>query len=738
MNKNIILNGLKVLITIGMLLSLAIPSAAMAQIPSRYTIPQDGSIMENTKPVAVGDSYTLDVSTSLFLEVPAPGVLANDSDPDGDPITAVNATQPANGSVILYSNGSFKYTPNVGFSGVDHWTYKASDGTLTSTPATVTITVTGGNTPPVANADNYTLDVTISTTLNIPVPGVLANDSDPDGDPITALKVNDPAHGSVSLLSTGAFTYTSIQPYIGDDIFTYKACDGPDSCSTPVQVTITVSGGNEEPTASADSYTLDLEFLTTLIVAAPGVLGNDYDYDGPNAITAVLWVAPTNGGVNLHPDGSFEYTPDPGSYGTDTFTYKAFDGELYSNPANVTITVVPINTPPVAVADSYETPMNTTLTVVAPGVLVNDTDIDLDPLTAVLVGSPTIGVFNLSPDGSITYIPQTNYVGTVYFTYKANDGTADSSPVQVSIEVTTINTPPDAMADSYVMLMDTTLTVDVAHGVLANDVDVDGDPLIAELLGVPVVNGTLVLNENGSFTYEPNDGYFGSVNFTYRANDGLEYSEPVLVTINVKQSNLTPVALADAYVMESGTTLTVLVAEGVLANDSDPDGDPLEAQLVDGVDHGLLSLHADGSFVYVPEVSFTGVDYFRYRSYDGLATSDEVLATITVGEAVNVAPVAVMDTYVMRTGLSLSVDAPGVLANDYDVNLDTMTAQLGASTTHGSLTFNSNGSFTYVPATGFIGVDQFTYRAYDGELYSGLVVVTIRVCQFTFISFITK
>jgi VCBS repeat-containing protein len=736
MNKNIILNGLKVLITIGMLLSLAIPSAAMAQIPSRYTIPQDGSIMENTKPVAVGDSFSLDLGSATTLTVPAPGVLVNDSDPDGDPLTAVSPTQPANGSLTLRTNGSFDYTPTPGFTGADHFTYRASDGMLTSTPATVTINVTGGNTPPTANQDSYTTEVNI--TLIVPAEtGVLANDIDVDGDPLTAFKLMDPAHGTAMVNSNGGFTYIPENNYSGDVIFTYQAYDGL-SYSTPAQVTITVSGGgNTPPEANQDSYTTDMG-VQLVVDALTGVLANDFDSDG-DILTAQLWIAPVNGNLALQANGSFTYTPVPGYYGDDHFTYKAFDGTETSDPCQVTITVNPINTAPVAAADSYETPMNTTLTVVAPGVLTNDVDIDLDILTAELVGSPPeFGIFNLSSNGSFTYIPQADYVGSVNFTYKAYDGIDYSVPVQVAIEVTSTNTPPDAMADSYVMLMDATLTVDAAHGVLANDVDVDGDPLIAELLGVPVVNGTLVLSENGSFTYEPNDGYFGSVNFTYRANDGLEYSEPVLVTINVKQSNLTPVALADAYVVESGNTLTVLVAEGVLANDSDPDGDPLEAQLVDDVDHGILSLHADGSFLYVPEVSFIGVDYFRYRSFDGLATSDEVLVTITVGEEVNMAPVAVMDTYMMRTGFSLSVDAPGVLANDYDVNLDTMTAQLGASTTHGSLTFNSNGSFTYVPATGFIGVDQFTYRAYDGELYSGLVVVTIRVCQFTFISFITK
>jgi VCBS repeat-containing protein len=182
----------------------------------------------------------------------------------------------------------------------------------------------------------------------------------------------------------------------------------------------------------------------------------------------------------------------------------------------------------------------------------------------------------------------------------------------------------------------------------------------------------------------------------------------------------------------------VIVGEGVLANDSDPDGDSLKTQLVDGVDHGLLTLRADGSFTYVPEVSFVGLDSFRYTAFDGLASSNEVLVAITVGEEVNMPPVAVQDTYVIRRGNTLTVAAPGILGNDYDVNDDPITAQLGTGVAHGNLSFHTDGSFTYTPDDGFVGMDQFTYRAYDGELTSSLVTVTIKVMLINFMTIVTK
>ena len=171
------------------------------------------------------------------------------------------------------------------------------------------------------------------------------------------------------------------------------------------------------------------------------------------------------------------------------------------------------------------------------------------------------------------------------------------------------------------MLMGTTLTVDAAHGVLANDTDADGDLLTAELLGIPLVNGVLNFNSDGSFTYTPNAGVFGDINFTYQAEDWLDNSSPVLVTITVKEVNTAPVAVADAYLVALDVPLVVAPASGVLVNDSDVENDPLEAQLVDNVEHGTLTLNSDGSFLYTPNLGFEGVDTFTYQAFDGLAAS---------------------------------------------------------------------------------------------------------------------
>ncbi|HEY6169749.1 MAG TPA: Ig-like domain-containing protein, partial [Verrucomicrobiae bacterium] len=669
----------------------------------------------NDPPVAANDGYSLNEDT--LLTVTAPGVLVNDSDVDGDPLTTVLVTGPAHGTLTLNTNGSFTYRPATNYNGPDSFTYKANDGTTNSAPATVSLTVLPVNDAP--DAANDAFSVNEDSLLTVTAPGVLANDSDVDGDPLTAVLVNGPAHGTLTLNTNGSFIYRPATNYNGPDSFTYKANDGL-ADSAPVTVSITVNPVNDPPVAANDAYSVNEDTLLT--VAAAGVLANDSDVDG-DPLTAILVAAPAHGTLTLNTNGSFIYRPATNFNGTDTFTYKANDGAADSAPATVTITVFPVNDPPVAANDSYSTPEDTLLTVAAPGVLANDSDLDGDPLTAILVGGPAHGTLTLATNGSFTYRPATNFNGTDSFTYKANDGALDSGVATVTIMVTPVNDAPVAANDSYTTAEDTLLAI-ATPGVLANDSDVDGDPLTAVLVST-TTNGTLTLNTNGSFTYRPNTNFNGLDRFTYTANDGLASSALATVMITVTPVNDPPVAANDAYSVNEDTLLTV-AAPGVLANDSDVDGDPLKALLVAAPAHGTLTLNTNGSLTYRPNTNFNGIDSFTYKANDGMADSSVATVTITVNP-VNDPPVAANDAYPVNEDTLLTVAAPGVLANDTDADLNLLTAVLVSTTTNGTLTLNTNGSFTYRPNTNFNGTDSFTYKANDGLADSGVATVTVTV-----------
>ena len=379
------------------------------------------------------------------------------------------------------------------------------------------------------------------------------------------------------------------------------------------------------------------------------------------------------------------------------------------------------NVAPQAADDAYATEEDTALTVAAPGVLGNDTDGDRDPLSVILISGPENGVLTLNPDGSFTYVPDADFFGADGFTYRANDGELDSGVASVFLTVSAVNDAPVANPDSFAVDEDNTLTITMS-GILGNDTDVEGAALSAILVST-TVNGTLMSNADGSFTYTPNSDFNGIDTFTYRASDGAADSDVTTVTLTVNAVNDAPVAGADDFVVDEDGALAVF-AEDLLANDTDVDGDALAATLVSGPANGILTFNADGSLTYLPNANFSGTDSFTYRASDGVAESAETTVTIRV-RAVQDAPVAADDSF--EVDGTLTVAAPGVLGNDADVDSAALTAALVTSTANGVLTLNADGSFTYTPNAGFSGADSFTYRTSDGELDSNLATVFLAV-----------
>lgn len=325
---------------------------------------------------------------------------------------AANANGVAIVSVMLHDNGG-----------------TANGGVDTSDPQTFTISVTPVNDAPVASDDAYTTSE--GTSLLVSLPGVLGNDSDIDSPVLTAVLVSGPTHGAITFNSNGSFSYVPNANFSGTDSFTYRANDGLLDSNTG-KVSITVSAVNDAPVAVDDTYTTSED--SVLVIAAGGVLGNDSDVDSPT-LTSLLVSGPAHGTVTLNSNGTFTYTPSLNFNGVDSFTYKASDGSLDSNVATVHLTITPVNDAPVASDDSYSISQSAVLSIAAPGVLQNDSDVDGDALTATIVAAPMHGSVTLNANGSFNYTSAAGFVGTDSFTYRANDGTVDSNLATVSIAV---------------------------------------------------------------------------------------------------------------------------------------------------------------------------------------------------------------------------------------------------------------------------------------------------------------
>jgi VCBS repeat-containing protein len=370
----------------------------------------------NNAPNAVDDSATTNEDTAVDVDV-----LANDTDADGDVLTITSFGQGTKGTVTLVA-GKLRYDPNDDVNGTDAFTYTISDGSETDT-ATVTVTVLPVNDAPVAQSQ------TVSTPEDTPK-AITLGVTDVDGPAPTFAIVSGPAHGTLS--GTGATrTYTPVENYTGPDSFTFRANDGSLD-SNVATVSITVTPVNDAPLAADDEYSTNED--VPFGIGAPGVLADDTDVEG-SPLSAALVAGPAHGTLTLNANGSFGYAPAANFNGVDTFTYRASDGSLSSNVATVTITVLPVNDAPAAANDAYAVDAGATLSVAAPGVLTNDSDLE-SAVTAVLVTGPANGTLTLSPSGSFTYTPNAGFSGSDPFTYRARDGAgAESAPATVTIEV---------------------------------------------------------------------------------------------------------------------------------------------------------------------------------------------------------------------------------------------------------------------------------------------------------------
>ncbi|MGE4606944.1 MAG: Ig-like domain-containing protein [Myxococcota bacterium] len=317
------------------------------------------------------------------------------------------------------------------------------------------------------------------------------------------------------------------------------------------------------------------------------------------------------------------------------------------------------NTPPTANPDALalaEGGTATTLTGAAMSVLDNDTDPEMDPLTANLISGPSHGTLVLEPDGAFSYAHDGGETTTDSFDYQAHDGALPSDTTTVTISITPVNDPPIASPDSLTTLEGssaTTLTGG-ASSVLANDSDPEGDSLSANVVANPS-HGTLSLESDGTFLYAHDGSETTSDSFAVEAFDGSLASDPAMVSIENTPVNDPPIGVADAASVDEGGSVTLLVSglASVLANDSDPEGDLLSAAPVDEPVHGMLTLSSDGTFLYTHDGGVGLSDSFSYRASDGAEQSNLTTVSITVTPVTPVSSLGALGWVLFAAALAL-------------------------------------------------------------------------------------
>lgn len=743
-------------------------------------------------PVADDDAYPVDEDCVLDVAV-AQGVLANDRPGEGASLTARLVDCPTHGVVDMRPDGSFAYTPYTNYFGPDSFSYRTNDGILDSNAATVQITVRPVNDPPVGVSDAYSLneDERLEITHD---QGVLANDEDAEGDPLSAVLVALPQHGTLTLGDDGPFVYVPNGNFNGEDFFTYVADDGHlPSPQTTVALTVEpvndAPRGNDQTVTGEEDHRIDIRLT-----------GDDGDPETFQTIWYVITSLPNAGALCtvddriLHPSDLpavvagdvVIFYPVENSTAPETFTFRVQDdggtdrgGRDTSPDAIVTINLVAVNDPPEAHPDEYVTGRDQTLEVPADrGVLANDRDVDSAELAVRRTAGPDYGSLYLSPDGSFTYEPRTDFVGTDRFSYRAWDGEAESleTTVQVQVleprvavrlEVADASGQPVSevrVGETFQLRSWVRDTSPVAQGVFAAYVDATYDAAVA-VAGSLQFGPTFVNGHSGTVdTPGVIDEAGGADDFAPRGSAEFQLfsvpftaTAPGIVPFAAEPADLAPEhdvllfgrdePVRPEEMVFVGATVTVWpgldarddsfeAAEDsadnkldILANDAYGPGVELTVSIISGPAHGSAAVALDGRHVlFTPVPDYYGSDTFVYAIADGHGM-DQATVTVTVRN-VNDPPIAREDAF--QVDEDSSGNRLDVLANDSylpDPEERLTIAAVSPPDHGGTVHIEPDGSsLRYEPARDFFGTESFTYGVEDehGGFTIATVTVTVR------------
>jgi large repetitive protein len=638
------------------------------------------AVKANRAPRAVDDN-AVSPSAPITIEV-----LANDFDPDRDPLIIVGVNQPASGRAVRTSPTTITYTPEADTTGTQVFTYVVSDpGGLTSNARVFVEVIAATTVPPVAIDDAVTVYPGDSVTIR-----PLANDSDPNQLPFSLAGPPVVKGGSILVNADQSIVFTppstSLTSYTID--YTIQNASGLTAVG---HITITVVPRptvNRAPIAVDDR--VDTKFGTPATI---NVIGNDSDPDGDSL--TVSSVGTSSGGTVRATGTTVVFTPTATFSGVTSFPYTVSDPTGATATATVIVSVAERpKAAPVAVDDTAVSIGGAPVSV---DVIANDTDAD-GPNTDLQVQSAT------GPAGTVATVGATKRTvnvtppaktGSYRVTYVVKDADGLTATASLVVVVQTPpNRPPVAGDDAIGTQFETPVVVDV----LSNDTDPDGGALSVADVSVPA-SGTATIAGN-RIRFEPTAGFSGPVRFTYTLRDAEGATDTGAVTVTVTACNAAaPVLTPDSATTRFNTPVTI----DVFANDSETAG----ALTLEPPNRGSVSTVGAGRVTYQPPPGFNGTATFNYRVTNGCGQTASTSVTVTV----NRAPNASDDSASTSTNQAVAIN---VLGNDSDPDGDALTIIAINGVTNGAAAITGSGSaVAFAPSPGFNGPAGFDYTIAD-------------------------
>ncbi|WP_374014687.1 tandem-95 repeat protein [Vibrio parahaemolyticus] len=618
----------------------------------------------NDAPNAENDVITTGEDTAVTIDV-----LVNDSDVEGDALSIQSASVPSEQGSVDIVDGKLVFTPAENFNGEATITYIVTDGDLTD-EAKVTVTVTPVNDSPVAVDDTTSIQEDTAVTID-----VLTNDTDVDGDKLSIESASVPKEQGTVEVVNGKLVFTPAENFNGDAEITYTVTDG--QLTDEAKVTVTVNPVNDAPTIKVDAVESIIEdgVNTDTVVATLTVR----DTDTPEDQLTVSLENNSNGyfvlvgnDVKLTQAGVDAVNNDELNLKDLTISASVSDGVNPTASDSDSLIVNRVNDAP------------TVENAIADQVLSEDFDAYTIDLNEVFKDSDSSLEFSVSGNSNIqvaivngiaTFTPTADWNGSEALTFTATDPSGESVSQTVNFTVAPV---ADIVADNAKVVEDTPTIINV----LGNDTFEGKDKVVSLDAENGPKNGTIIVNNDGTVTYTPDDNYVGKDTFTYIVTSG-GVSESATVEVNVTPVNDAPVAKDDIATTQEDTAVTI----DVLPNDTDVDGDKLSIESASvPKEQGTVEV-VDGKLVFTPAENFNGDSEITYTVTDGQLT-DEAKVTVTVNP-VNDAPTIKVDAVESITEDAVSTDTvvATLTVRDTDTSEDQLTV---------SLENNSNGYFVLV------------------------------------------
>ncbi|ULU23434.1 tandem-95 repeat protein [Dyella terrae] len=567
-------------------------------------VANDGQLDSNVSTVSLSVAHVNHAPTAAaqslnLLEDGSVGVdfRTSTNDVDGDPLSYRIITGPQHGTVTQNADGTFSYKPTNLYYGSDSFTYVANDGQLDSNAATVSLNV--AVVPPTVSNFSFWLHNNWTRTLS------LSDDTTTlPGTTLSFRIVSAPQHGDLILNADGTYTYRPNPCYVGSDSFSFVASDGQANSDTAT-ATIDVKPRNRPPEACGQQlYVAENESQQI------DLMKDTWDPDG-DPLTLRIVRGPRHGNLSLNTDGTYNYTPNAGFIGNDSFVFVSNDTQYDSNMAAVYIDVDPR---PVAKDEGVS--VRTGKCVTVPLVPDNDDgNCGDDGLYAKIATQPQHGKLEQDDDGRWIYVANAGFIGTDTFTYVLSDGELDSRPATVTVTVLPPKRPPVANNANVNVPSETPSRIDI----LADTSDPDGQALTAHIVNGPC-HGCLHRNDDGSFTYVPQDEWYGDDSFSYYVTDSEASSN--IATIHIKVVPVPTAQNAQFRVDEDGS---VRIDLRCLVDDPNESTEATHAISINAPGHGQLTRKDNGVYIYTPNRHFTGVDTFTYTVTDGTYSTTAVV-----------------------------------------------------------------------------------------------------------------